>query len=161
MKMPRTALCVAALLATSACETQTMPYEVAGALAGAALGGYAGAQFGAGFGQMAYIAGGTIIGGIAGYEAGSYLRTSDWVLYKGTAEKALASAGDGTTLNWNNPETGHSGAFRPTQTFRTQNGETCRHFRSTVAFVDAIESGDGTACHQSDGRWKIVSNHFS
>lgn len=155
------ALCLTALLATSACETQTMPFELAGAAAGAALGGYAGAQFGAGFGQLAYIAGGTIIGGIAGFEAGNLLKQSDWLLYNGAAEKALASAGDGTTLNWDNPKTGHSGAFRPTQTFLALNGETCRHFRSTVAFSDAIESGDGTACHKSDGHWEIVSNHFS
>ncbi len=158
MKSPRMALCVVAMLSTAACETQTMPFELAGATVGAALGGYAGAHFGAGLGQVAYIAGGTILGGLAGFEAGRFLKESDWVLYNGAAEKALA---DGSTVTWDNPETGISGAFRPSTTFTAENGLTCRQFRSTVAFSDAIESGDGTACYQKDGRWQIVSNHFS
>ncbi len=157
----RMALCAVALFATSACgEQRSIPFELAGMAAGAALGGFAGAQFGGGFGQWAYMAGGAIIGGIGGFEAGRILRESDLVLYNGAAEKAFADKSNGKTMNWSNPETGLSGAFRPTQTFQAQNGQTCRHFRSTVAFADAVESGDGTACYEADGRWRIVSNYF-
>ena len=153
-------LCALALVVTSGCETPGKSMQFAGAAAGAALGGYVGAQFGGGLGMWAYSASGTIIGGMAGYEAGRVLSESDMVFYRGTAEQALADADNGVTLNWQNPKTGNSGAFRPTQTVQTINGQTCRHFRSTVAFKDAVESGDGTACRQSDGRWQIVSNYF-
>ena len=105
-------------------------------------------------------AGGVIVGGLVGYEGGRILKESDMSFYKGAANKALSSDGNGTTTNWKNPETGHSGVFRPLKTIITLNGQTCRHFRSTVAFADTVESGNGTACQQVDGNWKIISNYF-
>ena len=156
----RTALCLVALVATSACEKQPAPLELAGAAAGAVVGGYAGAHLGAGFGQWAYIAGGAMLGGVGGYEAGRLLNESDLVLYRGTTNAALSSAGSGGTLDWKNPETGNSGIVRPSERFHARSGQVCRHFRSTVAFSDAIETGNGTACHQPDGSWQIISNDF-
>ncbi len=154
------AFCILALVTTSACENQKMSMEMAGAVVGAAVGGYAGAQFGGGLGQLAYIGAGAVSGAVGGYEVGRILKESDMAFYRRTAEQALAEADNGITSNWQNPETGNSGAFRPTQTFKALNGQTCRHFRSTVAFSDAVESGDGTACYQADGRWEIISNYF-
>ncbi|NQW00900.1 MAG: hypothetical protein HQ483_14445 [Rhodospirillales bacterium] len=154
------AFCVSVLVLTSACEKPEMSMELAGAVAGAAIGGYVGAQFGGGLGQWASIAGGALVGGGVGYETGRILKESDMVLYRGTAEKALARSSNGTALDWSNPETGNSGVFRPTQTFQALNGQTCRHFRSTVAFSDAVKSGEGTACHGADGNWQIISNYF-
>ena len=153
-------LCALTLVITSGCETPKMTMELAGATVGAAVGGYGGAQLGSGLGMWAYTAGGAIVGGLVGYQGGRILKESDMAFYQGTANKALATAGNGTTSNWKNPKTGHSGAFRPIKTVVTLNGQTCRHFRSTVAFSDAVESGDGTACQQSDGSWKIISNYF-
>lgn len=155
------ALCVLALVTTSACAEKTnLSMELAGAAAGAVIGGYAGAHFGGGIGKWAYIAGGALIGGASGYEAGRILKESDMVLYRGSAEKALADTSTSAPVNWSNPDTGNSGVFRPTETFQALNGQTCRHFRSTVAFSDAVESGSGTACHTSNGNWQIISDYF-
>lgn len=156
----KTTLCLLSIFALSACEKQTVPLQWAGAAAGAVVGGYAGAHLGGGLGQWAYIAGGTLVGGAGGYEVGRILDESDLVFYQSSAQKALASNDYGSTENWENPETGNSGVFRPSQSFQALNGQTCRHFRSTVAFADAVETGEGTACHQSDGRWQIISNYF-
>jgi len=45
-------------------------------------------------------------------------------------------------------------SFRPLKMIITLNGQTCRHFRSTMAFVDTVEFVNGTACQQVDGNWK-------
>ena len=149
-----------ALVIISGCETTKMSMELAGATVGAAVGGFGGAQLGSGLGMWAYSAGGVIVGGLVGYEGGRILKESDMTFYKGAANKALSSDGNGTTTNWKNPETGHSGVFRPLKRIITLNGQTCRHFRSTVAFVNTVESGNGIACQQVDGTWKIISNYF-
>ncbi len=154
------AACVVALFATSACVQEDVPLELVGAAAGAAVGGVVGAEFGGGLGKLAYITGGVLTGGVVGYEVGRVLSESDMAFYRPTAQKVLPSNQLGMTAGWKNPETGHSGIIRPASAFQTINGQTCRHFRSTVAFNDAIETGDGTACHQPDGSWQIVSNYF-
>lgn len=154
------AACLVALVATSACVQEDVPLQLVGAAAGAAVGGVIGAEFGGGLGKMAYITGGVLTGGVVGHEVGRVLSESDMAFYRSTAQKALSSESRGVTADWSNPDTGHSGIIRPATSFKTMNGQTCRHFRSTVAFSDAIETGDGTACHQPDGSWQIVSNYF-
>ena len=83
---------------------------------------------------------------------------SDMVLYENTAQKGLAHAGDGQVLNWLNPETGRSGIFRSMRSFVSTQGRYCRTFRTTIAFDDGLESGDGTACETASGTWQILSN---
>jgi len=150
------------LLALSGCASRNVSvYEFGGAAAGAALGGWAGSHIGAGAGQMIYMGIGSLLGAVGGYAAGVELEKSDLALYGQTAERGLAEASDGTTLTWNNPQTGNSGAFRPTQTFYASSGMLCRNYRATVAYDGGIQSADGAACRQADGKWKIVSDNFS
>jgi len=160
--MKKIAIVVLALSTGGCAQDMTMPDvsmpALIGATAGAALGGYAGYQFGGGLGQIAYSTVGVIVGGAGGYLAADLLLPSDLALYDSTAQKGLASSADGQVLSWHNPETGNQGAFRPTRTFTAMNGRSCRHYRTTVAFIDRFASGDGTACRMADGRWQIVSN---
>ena len=51
-------------------------------------------------------------------------------------------------------------SFRPLKMIITLNGQTCRHFRSTMAFVVIVESVNDTACQQVDGNWKNISNYL-
>jgi len=150
------------LLALSGCASRNLSmYEVGGAAAGAALGGWAGSHIGTGTGQMIYMGIGSLLGAVGGYAAGVRLEQSDLTLYGQTVEKGLAEASDGTTLTWKNPETGNSGAFRPTQTFYANSGALCRNYRATVAYDGGVQSADGAACRRSDGTWQIVTDNFS
>ncbi len=134
--------------------------EAAGAAGGAALGGIVGYQFGGGLGQLLYTAGGAIVGGATGYAATRALVSSDLVLYENTAQTGLAEASDGEISGWSNPETGNSGIFRPVRSFFARDGRYCRQYRTSVAFGDGTQSGDGIACQLADGRWQVVSDHL-
>lgn len=130
--------------------------------AGAAVGGILGYQLGGGVIMSSLFAtAGTVAGGAAGFYATRALRESDRAADDRTAQKGLASAGDGKILDWQNPETGNSGIFRATHSFYTGNGQYCRQYRTTVAFEKEVQSGNGMACLKANGEWQVVSDDFS
>lgn len=136
--------------------------EMLGTAGGAALGGIIGYQFGGGTIVPALLAtAGTLAGGTAGYMTVRALRGSDRAAYDQTTQRGLNSAGDGQVVEWRNPDTGNSGIFRATSSYRDGNGQYCRQYRSTVAFANGVKSGTGIACQQANGTWKIVTDDFS
>jgi len=155
------ALPILLVLALSGCQQRMTYTEMAGVVVGGAVGGYAGSMIGHGIWQKSFMAVGTAAGAGAGYIAAKRLEQSDFVLYRQATNRGLASANDGSELNWSNPETGHSGLFRPVRTYNVADGRTCRSYRSTIALSDDIQYGTGTACQKPDGSWQIVSDDFS
>ncbi len=136
--------------------------EMLGAADGAAIGG----AVGYGLGSTTFVSsllavGGVAAGGTGGFLLTRALRGGDLAAYDKTAQKGLASAEDGQILDWQNPETGNSGIFRPVRSFRTADGRLCRQYRATVAFPKEVVSGVGMACQGADGRWKVVSDDFT
>lgn len=129
--------------------------EMVGAAAGAAIGGYVGYQFGGGLGQIAMTAAGVLAGGTAGIAAGRALAPSDKMAYDATTGRALAEAGDGAILYWDNPTTGNSGLVRPLRTFHAGDGRPCRQYRSVFALDHGVESATDLACLQADGTWRL------
>lgn len=135
-------------------------YEVMGIVAGGLAGGSVGAEIGGGIGQMMSIAGGVIVGSGVGYTTGGMLGVSDQAEYDKTAQQALASATDGSVVNWSNPKTGNGGIIIPTRSYMTGDGRTCREYRVTHAVrgegatTGAIIRKDSTACLQADGTWQ-------
>lgn len=135
--------------------------EMLASAAGAAIGGVLGYQIGGGILMNSLFAtAGTVVGGTGAYMTIRALQGSDRAAYDDTAQKGLASAEDGQILDWKNPETGHSGIFRPVRSFYTAEGRLCRQYRATVSFSKVVQSGVGVACLGSDGRWQIVSDQF-
>ena len=104
---------------------------------------------------------GTIGGGAAGYYTIRALMGSDLDAYERSAQKGLKEFSDGQVVDWQNPDTGNSGIFRPIRSFRLADGRYCRQYRTTVSFDKTVHSGDGMACRNANGQWKIVSDHFS
>ena len=104
---------------------------------------------------------GTIGGGAAGYYTTRALMGSDLAAYERSAQKGLKEFSDGQVVDWQNPDTGNSGIFRPIRSFRLADGRYCRQYRTTVSFDKTVHSGDGMACRNANGQWKIVSDHFS
>jgi len=151
------------ILALGGCaNVQMNREEMLGTAAGAVLGGVVGYQFGGGLlVKSLFTTAGTLVGGTAGYLTTRALMGTDRRAYDDTTQQGLASAGDGQVVPWSNPETGNSGIFRATHSYRNAQGQSCRQYRSTVAFADGVRSGVGTACQQADGSWKVVTDDFS
>lgn len=84
---------------------------------GAILGGIAGAllgsQVGSGKGQLAAVAAGALAGAWIGSEIGASLDRADRLAIEQHSARALASAQDGQTLNWKNPNSGVSASLTP------------------------------------------------
>jgi surface antigen len=154
---------VALAVALGGCGNMQMTREeMLGTAGGAVLGGVIGYQFGGGTLIPALLAtAGTVVGGTTGYMTVRALSGTDRAAYENTTQMGLNSAGDGQVIEWRNPETGSSGIFRATTTYRSPNGQYCRKYRSTVAFERGVKSGDGIACQQADGTWKVVTDDFS
>jgi len=143
-------------------DNQMSREEMLGTAAGAAVGGILGYQIGGGMLMNSLFATrGTVGGGAAGYVTTRALMGSDRVEYDRTAQKGLAQSNDGQVLDWQNPETGHSGIFRPIRSFRMADGRFCRQYRTTVSFKKDVHSSNGMACRQPGGEWQVVSDDFS
>jgi surface antigen len=151
------------ILALGGCaNVQMNREEMLATAAGAAVGAIVGYQFGGGLlVNSLFATAGTLVGGTAGYMTTRALMGSDRKAYDDTTQKGLASAGDGQIVEWSNPETGNSGIFRATHSYRNAQGQQCRQYRSAVAFNDGVRAGVGIACHQADGSWKVVTDEFS
>ncbi len=152
-------LSVAALVAVPlvACENaQDNPKQTLGTLVGAGLGALAGSQIGGGKGQLAAVAIGALAGGWAGSEIGKSLDRADKIYAQRNAQDSLEYNQSGQAKAWKNPDTGHSGTFTPTSTYRTAEGQNCRDFETTIYVDGKQETGKGRACRRPDGTWQIV-----
>lgn len=136
--------------------------EMLGTAAGAAVGGFLGYQLGGGLlMNSTFAALGATGGGVAGFYTTRALMGSDRAAYERTAQQGLTYSPDGKVVDWQNPETGNSGIFRPIRSFRLADGRYCRQFRSTVSFDKTVHSGNGMACMSEKGVWEVVSDDFS
>ncbi len=128
---------------------------IAGTLGGAALGGFLGSQIGSGTGQLAFTGAGVLVGGLVGNQIGKALTCQDQQQVAQTTQSTLESEPSGTSVAWNNPDSGNSGTVTPTRTFQTTDGRYCREFQQNVTVAGKTESGHGTACRRDDGSWEI------
>lgn len=144
------------VLSLSACaELQNNPKRSLGTLLGAGLGALVGSQVGGGTGQLAAVAIGALGGAYLGGEIGRSLDRADKAYAERAAQSALEYTGTGQTARWRNPDSGHSGTFTPTRTYRTASGGNCREYQTTVTVGGQSKDAYGTACRQGDGTWKI------
>jgi len=140
-----------------ACESaQNNPKQTGGALLGAGLGALVGSQLGGGKGKLAAVAVGALAGAWAGSEVGKSLDKADRQYAQRTAQDSLEYSQVGQNKTWRNPDSGNSGTFTPTRTYKTAGGKNCRSFETTIYIEGKQETGTGQACRQPDGTWKIV-----
>jgi surface antigen len=139
-------------LSLGACAEQ--PKTTVGAAGGAAAGGLLGAALGGG---AAGIAAGVLLGGLAGGAVGNALDQADREHAYQAQQNSLETAKSGQTVNWTNPDSGHSGTYTPQRTYQNSQGQYCREFQQTVTVGGSTENAYGTACRQPDGTWKIAS----
>lgn len=128
---------------------------------GTGLGALGGAVIGSSFGK----GNGRVVGGVIGALGGAYLGNqigasldrADMTYYNQAQQQALETSQPGQTLPWNNPQSGNSGSFTPSNYYQNQSGQYCREFNQTVNVGGKMEKAYGTACRQPDGSWQIVS----
>ena len=132
--------------------------ETIGTGIGAAAGGLAGSQFGHGKGGLAMTALGAVLGGVVGSSVGKSLDRQDQMMMSQTTQRTLETMPSGRTSTWRNPDSGASGTVVPQPAYTAGNGQTCREFQQTVTIGGQSQQAYGTACRQSDGSWRVVSN---
>ena len=148
------ALLLVGAVGLAACVGPAMPGPKAqvGAATGAAAGGLIGAAAG---GRAEGIIAGVLLGGLAGGAIGSALDNADREYAMQNSWYALERTPAGTTSEWRNPDTGHSGTVTPLQTYDTPSGY-CREFEQTIRIDGRDQHGYGTACRQPDGSWRVA-----
>jgi surface antigen len=147
-----TALVAAASLFLACATVQDNPKSTAGAMGGAAAGGLIGAAAGGG---TTGIIGGVLLGGLLGGAVGNALDQRDKELAMKQAQLSLENSRTGQTSTWQNPDTGASGTFTPTNTYQTETGQYCREYQQEITVGGEKYPSYGTACRQPDGTWKI------
>ena len=147
------AILLAFVLASFGCGANLGPKAKIGGLGGGAAGGLLAAAAGA---SPAGIAGGVILGGLIGGAIGDRMDAADRREAAEAARRAMETAPSGTSVAWQNPDSGNSGTVSPTRTYQTENGQYCREYHSTVTIDGEEHKSYGTACRQPDGAWKIM-----
>jgi surface antigen len=130
--------------------------EGVGTVAGAALGGWAGSQIGSGEGRGIAIAAGVVLGGLFGNNIGKGLDKADRLEAERASYRAFEYNKSGQASNWSNPDSGNSGYVTPRPAYQANNGQYCREYSQSISVDGDRQTAVGTACRQSDGRWKVV-----
>jgi surface antigen len=137
-----------------ACNGQ-MNKQGGGTLIGGVAGGLLGSQFGKGGGQMAAVGVGALAGALIGNQIGKSMDEYDKQMLAKSSHQALEFSPSGSTVAWNNPDSGNHGSITPMKTFKEQ-GQYCREYQQEIVVGGERKKAYGKACRQADGHWKIV-----
>jgi surface antigen len=86
------------------------------------------------------------------------LDQEDWRRAKAAMAVALDPQGNGTSVAWNNPQSGAKGSFVAVAAPFSKNDKICRTFHAdVVADAKADRKIEGSACRGSDGDWVVAS----
>lgn len=136
---------IASLVILTACNPTKQDI---GTLVGAGTGAFVGSQIGDGTGQLAAVAIGALLGGYLGGSVGENMDELD----RRRANDALETTPTGSTVAWNNPDSGIDYRVTPTNTYTEASGP-CRDYTTEAVIDGRAEVVHGTACRQSDGSW--------
>jgi surface antigen len=83
------------------------------------------------------------------------LGPEDWRRAKGALAIALDPQGNGSSVAWDNPDTGMKGSFVPVGQPFVKSDEICRAFVAKLVLQSGNKPLQGTACRPSGGEWAI------
>jgi len=83
------------------------------------------------------------------------LGEEDWRRAKGALAIALDPQGNGSSVSWENPDSGFKGAFTPLGQPFVKSDEICRAFLASFGRENGSSSLRGTACRLSGAEWTI------
>jgi len=150
------ALVVTALTGCATIQETTgdNPKAVLGSVLGAGAGGGIAAIAGA---NPALIVASVVAGGLLGGYVGHKLDDKDKRMARQAAHDAFETTETGSSVGWQNPDSGNSGSVTPTRTYQLANGQYCRQYRQDIKIGNESHETTGTACRASDGSWQIQS----
>lgn len=91
----------------------------------------------------------------------SDLVPSDWQLLRQNIQLALYELGDGESVGWTEPESGHSGSVRVISTVTAGDG-TCRRLRVSVDVGTGSDDGVFELCRSgATGFWRLTTSTFA
>lgn len=126
-------------------------------LLGSVLGGVAGAALGStigkGTGKLVAVAGGAILGVLAGGTVGRGMDEVD----QNCIGQALENAPNGQRIAWHNPNSSQQYTVTPVSTYKADDGQYCREYTTTAVIGGKRQQTYGHACRQPDGSWQIVN----
>ena len=137
-------------LVLAGCAEDSGPKETSGALIGGIAGGLIGNTIGEGRAAATIL--GAALGAVVGGKVGRSLDDEDRNYAYGAATRSFTS---GRVVNWENPDSGHRGRFRPRRSYQGDDG-LCREFDHTIWVDGEPDVIEGTACQTPDGRWRVV-----
>jgi len=150
-------LAMASFVFLGACESYSNAglKEKIGAGTGALLGGLAGSQVGGGSGRLVATGVGALLGTLVGSELGKSLDKAD-MAYAQSANQRAHSIPVGQTVQWNNPDSGNSGAVTARRDGYSSSGRYCREYEQAITVDGRQEKAIGTACQNTDGTWEVL-----
>jgi surface antigen len=85
------------------------------------------------------------------------LDPEDWRRAKAALATALDPQGNGSPVNWDNPDTGSKGTFIPVGKAYPFDGQVCRAFTAQIERKNGPENAvRGTACADKGGEWALT-----
>ncbi len=141
-------------ISMAACSGQ-MNKQGGGTLIGGLAGGLLGSQFGGGEGKLVAVGVGALAGALIGGQIGKTMDEYDKQMLQKSSHQALEFSPSGSSVAWNNPDSGNHGSITPTKTYR-ESGQQCREYQQEVVIGGQKQKAYGKACRQSDGQWKII-----
>ncbi len=153
--------CTAAICLLVACQQSGNGVGVSNSQVGSIAGGVAGAavgsQIGGGTGNVIAIVAGTLLGSALGSSVAQNMNTADVNYYDKSSQRALEVGQPGQVFPWQSPASSISGTVTPSTYYQNANGQYCRKYEQTIIIDGRAEQGQGVACRQSNGTWKIES----
>ena len=117
--------------------------------------GLLGSQFGGGEGKLVAVGVGALAGALIGGQIGKTMDEHDKLMLEKSSHQALEFSPSGSSVQWNNPDSGNHGYITPTKTFR-EGGQYCREYQQEIVVGGEKHKAFGKACRQADGHWKII-----
>ena len=165
MKTKVLALALVSSLALGACAQngEQNPWgmgtkQTVGTGAGALVGGILGSKVGGGGGRLWATGAGALLGAFVGSSIGKSLDEADLAAHQNAVSQAETGPLN-KAINWNNPQSGHSGSVTPIREGHVaSSGQLCRQYSQTINVDGKSETAVGTACRNPDNTWTLQNN---
>lgn len=154
MKKKLTGLALATLMVLVGCEGDKQT-------SGMLLGGVSGALIGSAFNNKdgktsaAAVGIGAVLGAFIGSSIGKKMDEQDKKMAESAASEAVQSP-VGQKVEWNNPNSGHSGYAKTVRVGQDSQGNECRQIQQEINIEGKSDVVDMTVC-QIDGHWVVAS----
>ena len=96
-----------------------------------------------------------ITGSLADVPFGQLLDEEDRRRERAALATALDPQGDGATIHWENPKTGHKGSITASGHAYPADNKVCRGFTGDLTHKGGQRSMQGTACIVAAGEWAL------